>query len=81
MQKRSLKTQFNQRYNQPDSQSNSIQNIATLTGLGVNFLTEMYKDTIKYPYTYNYYELDKKIPLPAFAMCRVYDFVLKNRNK
>ena len=77
----SLKAQFNTRYKLPANQANSIQNIATLTGLGVNFLTEMYKDTIKYPYIYNYYELHTKIPLPAFAMCRVYDFALKNRRK
>ena len=77
----SLKAQFNKRYSQPLAQSNSIQNIASLTGLGLKFLTEMYKDTIKYPYTHNYYELHKPIPLPAFAMVRVYDFALKNRNK
>ena len=77
----SLKAQFNKRYSQPLTQSNSIQNIASLTGLGLKFLTQIYKDTISYPYTYDYYELHTKIPLPAFAMCRVYDFALKNRNK
>ena len=78
---KSLKIQFNHRYKQPITQSNSIQDISTLSGCGVKFLTQMYKDTIKYPYTYDYNELNNKIPLPAFAMCRVYDFALKNRTK
>tara|TARA_R110000751_G_scaffold174922_2_gene281189 strand:- start:77 stop:304 length:228 start_codon:yes stop_codon:yes gene_type:complete len=72
-----LKARFNTKYKQPITQSNSIQDIANLTGNSVSFLERIYNDTIKYPCTYDYNELNKKIPLPAFAMCRVYKFSLK----
>ena len=77
----SIKVRFNSAFNQDITQSNSIRNISNLTGIEVLKLSRVYNNTIKYPQTNGYDGLNKKIPIPAFAMVKVYDYAMRHRTK
>ena len=77
----SYKNKFNIKYKQPPNSSNSKSHISKLTGIPVKKLNDVWDRVFKYPATYGYGDLDKKIPKGAFAMSQVYKYALENRKK
>ncbi len=77
----SYKQKFNKRYKQSLNISNSKAKISSLTGIPVKELDRVWDRTFKYPATYGYTDLDKKIPKAAYAMTQVYKFALENKRK
>lgn len=77
----SFKQQFNKKYKQPANASNSKANISKLTGIPVKDLNRVFDETMKYPATHGYTDLNVKMPKGAYAMVRVYKYALENRRK
>ena len=77
----SYKQKFNKRYKQSLNSSNSKANISKLTGIPVKDLDRVFDETMKYPATHGYTDLNVKMPKGAYAMVRVYKYALENKRK
>lgn len=77
----SYKARFNRFYRQDVKKSNSFEEIADLTGIGINKIERRYNDIIKYPHTYGFYDLDRPLKIEKFARIGVYKYAMECRLK
>ena len=75
------KSKFNRFYHQPIMQSNSIDNISTLTGIEVSRLERYKNNVLKYPTLNGYDDLPRRIPVPQFASAMLYKYAYENKEK
>lgn len=75
------KSKFNRFYHQPIMQSNSIDNISTLTAIDISRLERYKNDVLKFPILYGYDELPRRIPVSQFASAMLYKYAYENKEK
>ena len=77
----SYKARFNRFYRQDAKKSNTFEEIADLTGIGINKIERRFNDIIKYPYNYGFYDLDRPLKVEQFARVGVYKYAMECRLK
>ena len=77
----SFKARFNRFYRQDPKKSNTFEEIADLTGIGIKKIERRFNDIIKYPHTYGFYDLDRPLKLQQFARIGVYKYAMDHKTK
>ena len=77
----SFKARFNRFYRQDAKKSNTFEEIADLTGIGIKKIERRFNDIIKYPHTYGFYDLDRQLKLQQFARIGVYKYAMDHKTK
>ncbi len=77
----SFKARFNRFYRQDAKKSNTFEEIADLTGIGIKKIERRFNDIIKYPHTYGFYDLDRPLKLQQFARIGVYKYAMDHKTK